>query len=885
MTQYVRDSIDEFHDGATTATVLAQSILNDGMKAVADGINPIELKYGIDMAVAVAIEAIQELSVPCEDSTTITQVVSTFAQSDETIGKIIAQAIEKVGKEGVITVEEGSGLDNQLDVVEGMQFDRGYLSPYFINKQDSMSVELDDPLILIYEKKISNIREMLPILEAVAKSGRPLLIVAEDIEGEALADLVVKTIRGIIKVAAVNATGLDDSFKFLLEDIAVLTGGTIITEEAGLSLKITQLEHLGTARKIQITKKTTTIIDGAGSKDQIKDHVNKIRALAEKATSDYDKEKLQERLAKIAGGVAVIKVGAATEIEMKEKKTLVEDALHSTRAAIEEGVVAGGGTALVRALSALKGLEGINHDQTIGINILRRAMEEPLRQIVFNAGEEPSDVFNEVQKGTVNYGYNAATGVFGDMIEMGILDPTKVTRTTLQNAVSVAGLILTTDVKFADIPGDDKHSPDMVDEIGDARFRMVRGANILANAVKVTLGPKGRKAVLEKNFGAPAITKDGVSVAKEIELKDKFENMGAQMLKEVVSHSTEAFPLREHTTEHSLCTLIPVFFATDRETAKNSNPHHRQFLDCRGKNLTYGVAEVSIPIHIHKKGRVERPFSLFKFQFKEDQARHIVITSCENHLLSDWNQIAVEKLNEIGGKSALVFIHGFNVSFDEAIRQAAQIGFDVKLEGLVTAYSWSSAAEVFDYAADEDSVRLTVPRLLGFLKNLREIGITTIHVVAHSMGNRALLDVLEKIPTIGQDDSLLGEIIMAAPDIDAELFKESVAKIKGKARRYTLYGSASDRAMFLSKRAHAGNPRAGDGGKDVLVIDGVETIDATLVGEDMLGLGHSYYSKKRPVLSDLFYLIRESIPAARRDNLQEKYLGTLKYWVFDPHQY
>jgi chaperonin GroEL len=450
-------------DGTTTATVLAQSIVNEGLKAVAAGMNPMDLKRGIDLAVTKAVEAIVASATPCVDNKAIAQVGTISANSDDSVGKIIAEAMEKVGKEGVITVEEGSGLDNQLDVVEGMQFDRGYLSPYFINKQENMSVELDDPLILIYDKKISNIRDMLPTLEGVAKAGRPLLIIAEDVEGEALATLVVNTIRGIVKVAAVKAPGFGDRRKAMLEDIAVLTGGTVISEEVGLSLEKAELAQLGTAKKVQITKENTTIIDGAGSEEQIKGRVAQIRAQADEATSDYDKEKLQERLAKLAGGVAVIKVGAATEIEMKEKKARVEDALHSTRAAVEEGVVAGGGSALVRAISALDKLEGANHDQTVGINILRRAMEEPLRQIVSNAGDEPSVVFNEVQKGKGNFGYNAATGEYGDMIEMGILDPAKVTRTALQNAASVAGLMLTTEVMIADTPSEDKggHAHDM----------------------------------------------------------------------------------------------------------------------------------------------------------------------------------------------------------------------------------------------------------------------------------------------------------------------------------------------------------------------------------------------------------------------------------------
>jgi len=453
-------------DGTTTATVLAQSIVNEGMKAVAAGMNPMDLKRGIDLAVVKAVEAIVDSAAPCTDNSAIAQVGTISANSDESVGEIIANAMEKVGKEGVITVEEGSGLNNELDVVEGMQFDRGYLSPYFINNQDSMSVELDDPFILLFDKKISNIRDLLPTLEGVAKSGRPLLIIAEDVDGEALATLVVNNMRGIVKVAAVKAPGFGDRRKAMLEDIAILTGGTVISEEIGLSLEKVEMDQLGTAKKIQISKENTTIIDGTGSEENIKGRVAQIRAQADEATSDYDKEKLQERLAKLAGGVAVIKVGAATEVEMKEKKARVEDALHSTRAAVEEGVVAGGGTALVRAISALEGLEGINHDQTIGVNILRRAMEEPLRQIVANAGDESSVVLNEVAKGEGNFGYNAATGEYGDMIAMGILDPAKVTRSALQNAASVASLMITTEVMVADEPAGDAAAPAMPDMSG-----------------------------------------------------------------------------------------------------------------------------------------------------------------------------------------------------------------------------------------------------------------------------------------------------------------------------------------------------------------------------------------------------------------------------------
>ena len=439
-------------DGTTTATVLAQSILNEGMKAVAAGMNPMDLKRGIDKAVVAAVEELKKLSKPCEDSKSITQVGTISANSDETIGNIIAEAMEKVGKEGVITVEEGSSLQDELDVVEGMQFDRGYLSPYFINNQDKMHAELESPFILICDKKISNIRDILPVLEEVSKAGKPLMIIAEDVEGEALATLVVNSMRGILKVAAVKAPGFGDRRKAMLQDIAILTGGTVISEEVGLSLDKATMADLGTAKKVVVTKEHTTIVDGAGSKEDIEGRVAQIRAQIEETSSDYDREKLQERVAKLAGGVAVIKVGAATEVEMKEKKDRIDDALHATRAAVEEGVVAGGGVALIRARQAIADLKGANHDQDIGIDIARRAMEEPLRQIVSNAGDEASVVVNEVAKGEGNYGYNAASGEYGDMLEMGILDPTKVTRSALQHAGSIAGLMLTTEAMVADKP-------------------------------------------------------------------------------------------------------------------------------------------------------------------------------------------------------------------------------------------------------------------------------------------------------------------------------------------------------------------------------------------------------------------------------------------------
>ena len=449
---------DEAGDGTTTATVLAQAIIREGLKAVAAGINPMDLKRGIDQAVLAATEELKKLSKPCKDPKAIAQVGTISANADESIGKTIADAMAKVGKEGVITVEEGSGLENELEVVEGMQFDRGYLSPYFINNQQSQSAELDKPLILLVDKKISNIRELLPLLEAIAKGGRQLLIVAEDVEGEALATLVVNTIRGIVKVAAVKAPGFGDRRKAMLQDIAVLTGGTVISDEVGLSLEKATLNDLGEAKKVLVEKENTTIIDGAGKAADIKGRVESIRQQIEEATSDYDKEKLQERVAKLSGGVAVIKVGAATEIEMKEKKARVEDALHATRAAVEEGVVPGGGVALVRALKAIEKLVGTNEDQTTGIKILARSIEEPLRQIVANAGEDAAVVLNRVREGKGTFGYNAATGEYGDMIEMGILDPTKVTRLALQNAASVAGLLLTTEVMIAESPKEEEHA-------------------------------------------------------------------------------------------------------------------------------------------------------------------------------------------------------------------------------------------------------------------------------------------------------------------------------------------------------------------------------------------------------------------------------------------
>jgi len=446
-------------DGTTTATVLAQAMLREGMKAVAAGMNPMDLKRGIDKAVIAAVEALKAQSTPCTDSSAIAQVGSISANSDTEVGELIAEAMKKVGKEGVITVEDASGLANELDVVEGMQFDRGYLSPYFINDQQTMSVDLEEPYVLLFDKKISNVRDMLPVLEGVAKSGRSLLIIAEDVEGEALATLVVNTIRGIVKVAAVKAPGFGDRRKAMLEDIAVLTGGTVISEEVGLSLEKATLDELGSAKKINITKENTTIIDGAGDSTQIEGRVKQIRAQIEESTSDYDREKLQERVAKLAGGVAVIKVGAATEVEMKEKKARVEDALHATRAAVEEGVVPGGGVALIRALAKVRDLKGDNEDQNVGIAIACRAMQEPLRQIVTNAGEEGSVVLNKVAEGEGNFGYNAATGEYTDMIKAGILDPTKVVRSALQNASSVAGLMITTEAMVAEHPKDEPAMP------------------------------------------------------------------------------------------------------------------------------------------------------------------------------------------------------------------------------------------------------------------------------------------------------------------------------------------------------------------------------------------------------------------------------------------
>ena len=449
-------------DGTTTATVLAQKIVSEGVKSVAAGMNPMDLKRGIDKATEVVVAALKKSSQPCKNNAEIAQVGTISANSDTSVGDIIAEAMEKVGKEGVITVEEGSTLENELDVVEGMQFDRGYLSPYFINNQESMTADLESPYILLHDSKIANIRDLLPALESVQKAGKPMLIVAEDIEGEALATLVVNNMRGIVKVAAVKAPGFGDRRKAILEDIAVLTGATVISEEVGLSLEGVTEEHLGTAKRIEIGKDNTTVIDGAGAKNKIKARIGQIKTQIEVTSSDYDREKLQERLAKLSGGVAVIKVGAATEVEMKEKKDRVDDALHATRAAVEEGVVPGGGVALIRAISSLKSLKGDNSDQDVGIGICRRALEEPLRQIVSNGGGEASVVLNEVLKGKDNFGYNATTEKYGDMLKMGILDPTKVTRAALQHAASISGLMITTEAMVTDMPQDSAPAmPDM----------------------------------------------------------------------------------------------------------------------------------------------------------------------------------------------------------------------------------------------------------------------------------------------------------------------------------------------------------------------------------------------------------------------------------------
>ncbi|NQE48920.1 MULTISPECIES: chaperonin GroEL [Herbaspirillum] len=456
--QVASKTADVAGDGTTTATVLAQSIVQEGMKYVAAGMNPMDLKRGIDKAVAAAIEELRKISRPITTNKEIAQVGAISANSDEAIGNIIAQAMDKVGKEGVITVEDGKSLENELDVVEGMQFDRGYLSPYFINDPDKQLCQLNDPLVLLYDKKISSIRELLPVLEMTAKAGKPLFIVAEDIDGEALATLVVNSVRGVLKVAAVKAPGFGDRRKAMLEDLAVLTGGTVISEETGKSLEKTALEDLGSAKRVEVRKDSTTVIDGAGAQDKIDARVKAIQAQIEETTSDYDREKLQERVAKLAGGVAVIKIGAATEVEMKEKKDRVDDALHATRAAVEEGIVPGGGVALLRARAAISKLEGANADQNAGIQIVLRALEAPLRVIAANAGDEPSVVVAKVYSGKGNFGYNAANGEYGDMVELGVIDPTKVTRTALQNAASVASLILTTDATVADAPAEEKEA-------------------------------------------------------------------------------------------------------------------------------------------------------------------------------------------------------------------------------------------------------------------------------------------------------------------------------------------------------------------------------------------------------------------------------------------
>ncbi len=463
--QVASKTADVAGDGTTTATVLAQAIVQEGMKHVAAGMNPMDLKRGIDKAVAAVLDELRKLSKPISTSREIAQVGSISANSDEAIGKIIADAMEKVGKEGVITVEDGKSLENELEVVEGMQFDRGYVSPYFINDPDKQAAYLDDALILLHDKKISNIRDLLPVLEASSKAGKPLLIVAEDIDGEALATLVVNAMRGILKVAAVKAPGFGDRRKAMLEDIAILTGASVISEETGKQLQKATLEDLGRAKRVEVRKDDTIIIDGAGDEKRIEARVKSIRVQIEEATSDYDREKLQERVAKLAGGVAVIKVGAATEVEMKEKKDRVDDALHATRAAVEEGIVPGGGVALVRARSAVMPLKGLNSDQDAGIQIVLRALEAPMRVIVSNAGDEPSVVIAKVLEGDGNFGYNTATGEYGDLVEAGVVDPTKVTRTALQNAASIAGLILTTDATVAEVPKDDKPAPSAAPEL------------------------------------------------------------------------------------------------------------------------------------------------------------------------------------------------------------------------------------------------------------------------------------------------------------------------------------------------------------------------------------------------------------------------------------
>src|SRR5687768_770225 len=825
-------------DGTTTATVLAQAIYREGIKNVTAGANPMELKRGIDRAVRAAVESLDRLSKPVEGKD-IAHVGTISANNDAEIGKIIAEAMDKVGKDGVITVEEAKGLETTLEVVEGMQFDRGYLSPYFITDSERMEVVLENAKVLLYEKKISNMKDLLPILEQIAKQGKPLLIVAEDVEGEALATLVVNKLRGTLQVAAVKAPGFGDRRKAMLEDIGILTAGKLISEDLGIKLEGVKWEDLGDAKKVTIDKDNTTIVVDDRSKkkhEAVAGRVKQIRAQIEETTSDYDREKLQERLAKLVGGVALIKVGASTETEMKEKKARVEDAMHATKAAVEEGIVPGGGVALLRAIETVteRSLE-LSGDQRIGARIVCRALEAPIRQILRNAAGE-SWVLTEVKAKGGNWGFDASTQRIENMLEVGVVDPARVTKNALLNAAEIAGLMLTSETFLVH---------DRAEPAEDLAI------SLPASAARVILSGYGK----EDSGSAASPGQQGPP-----------SSGGPQL----------PTPATEESDKGAQHTSVAVFYATDRRRTSSRKPR-RFYGRLRAARTELGICSVSIP-HDHRMGELE---SLSWFEFRYRPERHVVLQSVQPLESDRFFTLLKERVAQSSAHGAFVFIHGYNVSFADAARRTAQLAYDLTFDGAPILYSWPSQEDFWEYRVDETNAEWTIPHLTAFLTNVLErSGASTVHVIAHSMGNRPLTRALEAIArTLPDGAPRFAEAILTAPDVDADTFCELAAWLRRVTSRVTLYASSRDVALEASRQFH-GFRRAGDTFEGVTVVGGVDTIDATAVDTSLLG--HSYYAGARSVLADFFHLLKHRLPPDQRFGLTRHQLGEASYWTFSP---
>jgi chaperonin GroEL len=880
--QVASNTADEAGDGTTTATVLAQAIVREGLKAIVSGRNPIDIKRGIDAAVAVVTDGLKRISKPIKGSKAIAQVGAISANSDESIGKTIADAMEKIGREGIITVEEGSGLDNELEVVAGMQFDRGYLSPYFINQQQSQLAEFEKPFILLCDKRISNVREMVPLLEATAKAGRPLILIAEDVEGEALATLVVNAVRGILKVAAVKAPGFGDRRKAMLQDIATLTGATVISAEVGRLLEKGSLGDLGSAKKVVVEKESTTIIGGAGNRADIAARIESIRQQIQGVTSDYDREKLLERVAKFSGGIAVIKVGAATEMEMKEKKARVENALHATRAAVEEGVVPGGGVALIRTLKALDKLEGANEDQTVGIRILARSIEEPLRQIVENAGEDAAVILNRVLAGKDAYGYNAATGEFGDMLEEGIVDPTKVTRLALQNAASVAGLLLTTEVIIAGARKERSRvyataSPSYENPASASSSNRAYLSRPLSSAQS---GP--RDVAASDAVSADFASKTKVSPHNAV--NDNYPIGGAAASTQYGEWKSPpetlhgALPVAKDSEGRSIGSYYTVWFGTDR-CPNNSLHPNEGYGSASDDKLHVGSCTVKIP-YSHRPGSVGSSPLKRIFVIRADD--RISIASINTREAGEFLQELRAELSAVGAaRRALLYLHGYNTTFEGAAIRAAQIGFDLLSRGITAFYSWPSGGRLADYFADEAAIEKAEDHFVEFVLLLMKLDeIEHIDILAHSMGNRILLRTIQTLCNLknaARGNVRVGHILLAAPDVDIGKFGQLANRYRQLPDKWsTVYTCRRDLAIATSTWLH--NAKRLGYEPPVYSGFGLDTVSASWLRLDWLG--HGYFAGAKPLIDDMSAIIERDMPANMRQLIAVG--NPPKFWRLKP---